>query len=199
MRIGNSVLSRLGAALAATFVSACLTALSAQAQVHIVALGDSGIYGKGVGGGENYPDQLQAALRARGHNVVVANQGINGDTTAGVLARLDYAVPAGTDIVVLKVGINDLVIQNKSHAYVDGNIAEIMRRIRAKGAEVININRQMEGKTSGIGDRPELHVEAAPTPGKTAYHFNGAGYAIVVRNTLPAIEAMVKRAEKRRH
>ena len=40
-------------------------------------------------------------------NARVANAGINGDTTAGMLRRLDRAVPAGTRVVILQPGGND--------------------------------------------------------------------------------------------
>ena len=81
----------------------------ALAEIRIVALGDSGIYGQGVGRNETYPAKLERALKARGHDVSVANAGSNGDTTQGVLNRLDTAVPQGTQIVVLSVGVNDVV------------------------------------------------------------------------------------------
>jgi acyl-CoA thioesterase I len=87
---------------------------AAFAEVHIVALGDSGIRGKGVPESQAYPAQLEAALRARGHQVTVTNQGVNGDTTTGVLVRLDSAMPPGTNIVILKIGINDLVNRHVS-------------------------------------------------------------------------------------
>ena len=38
-------------------------------------------------------------LRSKGYNGRVLNAGINGDTTAGMLARLDTAVPNGTRVV----------------------------------------------------------------------------------------------------
>jgi acyl-CoA thioesterase I len=81
-------------------VTALFSTAPALAEVRIVALGDSGIRGKGVPENQAYPAQLEVALRARGHQVTVTNQGVNGDTTTGVLARLDSAVPPGTNIVV---------------------------------------------------------------------------------------------------
>ena len=76
-------------------VMALSSTATAFAEVRIVALGDSGIRGKGVPENQAYPAQLEAALRSRGYQVTVTNQGINGDTTAGVLARLDGAVAPG--------------------------------------------------------------------------------------------------------
>ena len=45
---------------------------NAYAQVQIALIGDSNVYGKGVSPSQNYPSQLEAALRARGLNVRVA-------------------------------------------------------------------------------------------------------------------------------
>ena len=67
----------------------------------IVALGASNTYGKGVARNQAYPAQLEAILRARGSGVHVVNAGINGDTTEGMLRRLDQAVPKGTSAVIL--------------------------------------------------------------------------------------------------
>jgi acyl-CoA thioesterase-1 len=61
----------------------------------IVALGASNTYGKGVARNQAYPAQLEAILRAKGANVRVINAGINGDTTEGMLQRLDRTVPQG--------------------------------------------------------------------------------------------------------
>lgn len=162
-------------------------------QVRIVALGNSGIRGKGVAPDDAYPAQLERALRQRGHAVAVDNQGINGDTTDGVLARLDGAVPTGTQLVILAVGRNDVVLHGQSREAVAANKGEIVRRLRDKGAEVYVIEKMQEG----LLDRYDLHVEAAPTPGRTEWHLNAAGYALVVQRTLPAIEAMVRRIERR--
>ena len=48
----------------------------------IVALGDSLTAGYGLAPGESFPEQLEAALRARGHDVTVANAGVSGDTAS---------------------------------------------------------------------------------------------------------------------
>jgi len=68
-----------------------LFASAAQAAT-VVALGASNTYSKGVSRGQAYPAQLEALLRASGLNARVINAGINGDTTGGMLARLNSAV-----------------------------------------------------------------------------------------------------------
>jgi acyl-CoA thioesterase-1 len=69
---------------------------AAAAEVTIVAIGSSSTEGHGVPYQESYPAQLEAMLRAKGVDARVINAGIGGDTTGGMLARLDSAVPDGT-------------------------------------------------------------------------------------------------------
>jgi len=87
------------------FAAAVLGAIAAhaqtQARVTIVALGASNTEGWGVSAAEAYPAKLQVLLNARGIDAAVINAGIAGDTTGGMLARLERAVPAGTHLVIL--------------------------------------------------------------------------------------------------
>ena len=180
---------------AALISAISLGATVVKAEVRIVALGDSAIRGHGVSASEAYPAQLEAALRARGHKVTVVNRGVDGDTTAGVLARLDRAVPPGTDIVVLNIGDargNDVVLHHLSPAAAEAGAQSIMAKLRAKGVAVYRITRMQQGMV----DRSELHVERMHDKSNTMWHLNAAGYAIVVERTLPAIEVL-KEAEKR--
>lgn len=75
--------------------------------IRIVAFGDSLTAGYGLKPRHAFPAQLQEALKARGHDVVVVNAGVSGDTTAAGLERIAWAVPAGTDAVILEFGGND--------------------------------------------------------------------------------------------
>jgi acyl-CoA thioesterase I len=174
--------------------AALFSTATALADVRIVALGASSIRGYGVPQSQAYPAQMEAALRARGHQVTVTNQGINGDTTRGVLARLDSAVPSGTNIVILQIGGNDVVRDHVSPDAVAANKRAIVERLRGKGTEVY----VLENMQQGIVDRADLHVESTRVPNSTRWHLTAAGYAIVVRRTLPAIEALVRKVEKRR-
>src|SRR5271165_6555437 len=76
----------------------------AASTLNIVAVGASNTTGFGVGAGNAYPALLQALLRKKGINANVTNAGVNGDVTAGMLSRIDAAVPKGTDIVILQPG-----------------------------------------------------------------------------------------------
>ena len=196
LRYCHPLLLRLAIVLLASGVPLATPAgaFAAPPEVKIVAIGDSGIRGRGVPQSEAYPAQLEAALNARGHDVTVINQGVDGDTTQGVLQRLDRDVPAGTDIVVLKVGVNDIVLHHLSRQYVEANTRKIVARLRARGIAVYRLVKMQQG----LVNRADLHVEPFRIANTTMWHLNAAGYAIVVRRTLPTIEALVKKAEKRK-
>ena len=102
----------------------------------IVALGDSLTAGYNLPQSAAFPTVLQAALRARGHQVEVANAGVSGDTTTGGLARLDWSVPDGTDGVILELGANDMlrgVDPEITHQALD----DIISRLKARKIPVL--------------------------------------------------------------
>lgn len=75
--------------------------------LRILVLGDSLTAGYGLKAEEAFPAQLEQALLAAGHNVSVINAGVSGDTAAGGLARLDWALSDRPQIVILELGAND--------------------------------------------------------------------------------------------
>ena len=99
--------------------------------VEIVAFGDSLSAGYGVGPGEAFPDQLEAALRAKGYDVRVANAGVSGDTTTGGLARLDWSVPDSADIVIVELGAND-ALRGIQPDITRANLSDIVERLKAR-------------------------------------------------------------------
>ena len=134
-------------------------AVSAHAQ--IVALGASVVQGYGVSSGEAFPSQLEAMLRARGKNYSVANQGIYGDTTSGVLGRLDNAVPQGTRIVILLIGGND-VRRGATAEEAKAGVNEIIARLRARNIRVINATPYYQAaRAKGMALPDGIHLTAA--------------------------------------
>jgi acyl-CoA thioesterase-1 len=119
----------------------------------VVALGASNTYGKGVARNQAFPAQLEAILRAKGLNVHVINAGINGDTTEGMLRRLDRAVPNGTSAVILQPGGNDARKGSPDRT------AEIQSRLRGRGIAVImlpnNVNKGLPHQPDGQHLTPE--------------------------------------------
>lgn len=136
-------------------------AWSAPTQAQIVALGASVVQGYGVNSGEAFPEQLQAMLRAKGKSYTVSNAGISGDTTSGVLGRLDSAVPEGTRIVILLIGGND-VRRGASVADAKAGVASIVSRLQARHIRVINaMPYYTAARSKGMVVGDGIHLSAA--------------------------------------
>ncbi|MDB5653660.1 MAG: putative esterase [Tardiphaga sp.] len=168
-------------AAAIFLIAAWLPAAAQAATVHIVALGASNTFGHGRGrtnGGvappQAYPAQLEAMLRARGIDARVRNAGIPGDTTGGMLARLDAAVPNGTRLVIFQPGGNDA--RRGEGAGRAGNIAAIQQRLEARHIQVI---------MTGMAAAP------AGTRDPDGQHFNADGHAAVAAALLPQVLAAI--------
>ncbi len=70
-------------------------------------LGDSLAAGYGLAAADGFQGQLAAALRARGHDVMLVDAAVSGDTAAGGRARLDWALGGGADAALVELGAND--------------------------------------------------------------------------------------------
>jgi acyl-CoA thioesterase-1 len=102
----------------------------------IVVLGDSLAAGLGLPAGQAFPARLEARLRARGVAVEVRNAGVSGDTSRAGLERLDWAVPEGTDAVILELGAND-ALRGIEPAETRANLAAILQRLRQRRIAVL--------------------------------------------------------------
>jgi acyl-CoA thioesterase-1 len=104
----------------------------------IVGFGDSLMAGFGLGPGEGFPEKLQAALQRKGHDVVITNAGVSGDTTSGGLARLDWSVPDGTQLVILELGANDM-LRGVAPELTEKNLDLMLARLGERGMNVLLI------------------------------------------------------------
>jgi acyl-CoA thioesterase-1 len=129
--------------VAAILYLCLMLGLPTAADAQIVALGASNTAGKGVSAESAYPAQLQTMLRAKWYQGQVLNAGLSGDTTAGMLARLDSAVPPGTRIVILQPGGNDLRGRRGGPAERAANIQQIVMRLKGRGIEVVMLENDM--------------------------------------------------------
>jgi acyl-CoA thioesterase-1 len=112
--------------------------ISLPVKAQIVCLGASNTKGQGVSPQEAFPAQLEQMLRTKGYTGQVANAGISGDTTRGMLSRLESAVPPGTRVVLLQPGGND-ARQGGNAADREANLAEILARLKARQIPVIMV------------------------------------------------------------
>jgi acyl-CoA thioesterase-1 len=145
----------------------------AQTTVRIVALGASNTEGWGVLPPQSYPAKLQVLLRAKGIDATVINAGIAGDTTRGMLARLDRAVPVGTHLVVLQPGTNDERMGLTAER--SANIEKIRSALSQRGTKLLVI------KNSVLDALPRSELR------DDGLHFTPAGYALLAERILPQV------------
>lgn len=127
--------ARLAALLALALVVLTMSPARADERV-IVAFGDSLTAGLGVPVGEAYPALLQARLAKEGYAYRVVNAGVSGDTTAGGLRRVDWALKLKPEVVVVELGAND-ALRGQDLASVRANLDAIVSRFQAAGARVL--------------------------------------------------------------
>lgn len=141
--------------------------------ITIVCLGASNTEGYGVAPHESYPSRLAELLAERSLAARVLNAGISGDTTSGMLARLENEVPEGTRLVVFQPGINDLHDLPRREA----NIAEILRRLTARGITIVMLdNTVIRGLPREVQAWDGIHLTAK-------------GYAMLAEAMLPKVLA----------
>lgn len=102
----------------------------------IVALGDSLTAGLGLSPDQAYPALLQQRLKSEGLDFEVVNAGVSGDTSAGGLQRLDWALQGDVRILIVALGGNDGLRGLPADA-LKKNLSEIVERAQARNVRVI--------------------------------------------------------------
>ena len=200
-------------ALAAGLLVALAAPASARA-LRLVVLGDSLTAGFGVPPGNAFPDQLEAALRARGWRVEVVNAGVSGDTAEDGLARYEWSVPADADALIVELGANDM-LRGLPPDETRQALMAILEKAKAKRLPTL---------IAGIRAAPNLGAEyarafdaiymaLAEAEGAILYPFflegvagdatlnqpdglhpTAAGVAVVTNRILPYVEDLLRRA-----
>lgn len=104
--------------------------------LRILAFGDSLTAGYGLRESDSFPARLQTALAAKGIAAQVINGGVSGDTSAGGLARLDWALADHPDIVIVELGAND-GLRGLDPARTQENLDGILKRLAAEKRAVL--------------------------------------------------------------
>lgn len=180
--------------------------------VRILAFGDSLTAGYGLPEAEGFPAQLEAALAAAGVEAEVINGGVSGDTTAGGLARLDWALADDPDVVILELGAND-GLRGLRPAETRANLDAILTRLGEEGIAVLlagmlappNLGREFgEAFNAMFPALAEEHSVAfypffldgvAIDPALNqpdGIHPNAAGVAVIVERILPHLLAVIE-------
>jgi acyl-CoA thioesterase-1 len=177
----------------------------------IVALGDSIVAGLGLPQDQSFPAQLEAALKARGHEVTVVNAGVSGDTAAAGLARLDWALPPDASAVIVELGGND-ALQGIPPEGTKQALAKIIEKVQARGLPVLlagmeaprNMGKDYVDSFRAIYADLAAQYDVVFYPffldgvalneglmQPDAIHPNGRGVAAIVENILPKVEELL--------
>ncbi|HUE83482.1 MAG TPA: arylesterase [Pyrinomonadaceae bacterium] len=102
----------------------------------IVAFGDSLTAGYGLPAHETYPALLQERLKQDGDEYEVVNAGVSGDTSAGGVRRIDWALDGDVRVLILELGANDF-LRGQPVAQTKKNLAAIIDRAQAEDVKVL--------------------------------------------------------------
>jgi acyl-CoA thioesterase-1 len=181
--------------------------------IKIVAFGDSGTQGSGrahrsgqTGGvplAEAWPAKLEAALRAKGWDVSVMNQGTAGQTARDAVSYVDMRVPAGTNLTIVSFGAND-VWAGRSQAEIAESLSEIDGKVRGKGSLVVlwacsadpafSVAKQSADASVCLAQGMRTPIPGGPLPqydSGDGEHFNAAGNDLIVARGIPDIERVL--------
>ncbi len=189
-----------------------LASFASAESLQLVGFGDSLMAGYQLPQEDALPARLQAALVARGHDVVIANAGVSGDTTSAGLSRVDWSVPEGTSGVILELGAND-ALRGVAPEDTERNLEAIISRLGERGIPVLlvgmlappNMGEDYAQRFNGIYPRLAEKYALAFYPfvldGVAAQaalqledgmHPNAKGVATMVERMLPVTESFLK-------
>ena len=206
--------------VAAILVLVVLYATDAVADpLRIVVLGDSLTAGYGLPEDEAFPVRLEAALKDAGHDVRVVNAGVSGDTTAGGLARLDWALAAGPegppDAVIVELGGND-GLRGFEPVVTKANLDAILTGVRERGLPVLltgmlappNLGAEYGEEVAAVfpylAEKHDVPLYpffldgVAGDPNLNQYdgiHPNAEGVREIVRRILPVVKGLLNAVE----
>jgi acyl-CoA thioesterase I len=180
--------------------------------ITILALGDSLTAGLGLDQTQAFPARLEAALKAKGHDVVVMNAGVSGDTAVDGAARLSWALNDEVDAVLVELGAND-ALRGLPPAQAKAALAEILQTLKQRNLPTLILGMRAPpnlGPDYGTAF-DAMFPDLAAAHGAALYPFfldgvaaqaklnqadgihpNAAGVDEIVKRVLPQVETLIQ-------
>ncbi len=189
-----------------------------EAEIVILAFGDSLSAGYHIPPDKAFPAQLQAALRGKGYSIRVLNSGVSGDTAADGLARLEWSLEEKIDGAIVEFGAND-ALRGLDPKLTEPALAGILKAFKEKrielllagmeaprnwGADYDDAFRAMYPRLArehGALLYPFFLKDVAAQPGLNladGLHPTPEGVGVIVRNILPEVEKLIARIREKR-
>jgi acyl-CoA thioesterase I len=199
----------------AIIVAVALSLGSASAKpVTLLALGDSLTAGYGLEAIDAFPAKLEQAIKAKIPDVTIINGGVSGDTAAGGLARLDWALTDEVDGLIVELGAND-ALRGLDVSQTEAALEAILQKAKTKNLPVLilgmkappNLGPDYVTRFDGLYPRLAKKYQALFYPfyldGVAAVadlnqadgiHPNGKGVDLIVSRLLPLVEELSQKA-----
>ena len=214
-RMGSRAANLAGGLLLAWLMLAAgsLRAETDDGELRILMLGDSLTAGYGLAARDALPAKLEAALRARGLDVRVINAGVSGDTTAGGLARLEWALADRPHAVIVALGANDALraidpevsrsnLDRLLGALTDRRLPVLLAGMLAPRNLGSDYGAKFDAIYPGLAERHGTLLHPFLLDGVATVtalnqadgiHPNAAGVEVVVERILPTVLCLVRR------
>ena len=179
--------------------------------IKVLAIGTSLTQGYNLPPGTDFTAVLQAQLKTKGHDVAIVNAGVSGDTSAGGLARLEWALSGDVAGAIVEFGSND-ALRGLDVAQTRTNLDLLLGKLKERKIAVL-----FTGMKSPRNLGPEyvaafdaLYPELAKKHGVLFYPFflegvaanlklnqadgihpNEAGTQVIVKRILPYAERLL--------
>lgn len=178
----------------------------------VLALGDSLTAGYGLPEQHAFPKQLERALAEKDIFVKVINAGVSGDTSAGGLNRLEWALNDDPNVVIVELGAND-ALRGLDPAITYNNLDAIVKKLLDKGKKVLvagmkappNLGKQYERHFNAIyptlAEKYEIFLYPFFLDGVAGnpllnqadgIHPNSKGVSTIVAGILPYVVRLIK-------
>lgn len=102
----------------------------------VVFLGDSLTAGYGLAKEQSVPSLIQKRIDDEGYNYEVVNHGVSGDTSAGGVSRLDWALDGDVRVLVVELGAND-GLRGVPVESMRANLSNIIDGAKKRGVQVL--------------------------------------------------------------
>ena len=179
----------------------------------IVAFGDSLTAGLGVSPDQSYPAHLQRKLDAAGYAYQVVNAGVSGETTAGGVRRVSWALNSKPAIVILELGGND-GLRGLSLKETKANLERIIQQFKQASVTVVLAGMKLppnygQDYTAGFevlyqALAKQYRLTLIPffldgVAGSSSLnqadgiHPTGEGYRLIVERVFPTLEPLLER------
>lgn len=167
---------------------------------------------------DGYVARLETLADSAGLPFRAVNAGVSGETSAGGLRRLDWALRASFDVLFLELGAND-GLRGQDPAALEANLREIVAKTRARYSDARILVAGMEAPPNlgpmytsafrAVFPRVAEEVDAALVPflldgvagiaglnQSDRIHPTAEGHRIVALNVWPVLEGVLREVER---